>query len=91
MTGKARRPARSRPPLPAEPSLPKGERVYLRVLVKADAAAFVAAARGRRRLHRSRVHPPATTPEFARRMQRKRDDSQRIALVALRREHKKGP
>jgi hypothetical protein len=85
MTGKARRPARSRPPLP------KGERVYLRVLVKADAAAFVAAARGSRRLHRPRVHPPTTTPKFARRMQRQRDDSQRIALVALRREHKKGP
>lgn len=80
MTGKARHPARM------QPAQPKGERVYLRVLVKADAAAFVAAARGSRRLHRPWIHPPATAGEFARRMQKKRGDSNRIALLAVRRE-----
>jgi ribosomal-protein-alanine N-acetyltransferase len=86
MTGKARGPARLRPTPPAQPSLPEGECVYLRVLVKADAAAFVAAAQASLRLHRPWVHPPATPGEFARRMRRKRDDSKWIALLAVRRE-----
>ena len=36
MTGMARRPARSRPALAAQPWLPRGEAVCLRLLVKAD-------------------------------------------------------
>lgn len=84
MTGKVRRPAPARPSLPAQASLPKGVHVGLRLLVKVDAAAFVAAARGSRRLHRPWVHPPATAAEFAHRTQSKRGDNNWIALLALR-------
>jgi [ribosomal protein S5]-alanine N-acetyltransferase len=56
----------------------------MRMLLKADCAAFVAAARASRHLHRPWVHPPATPGEFALRMRRKRDDSNWIALLAVR-------
>ena len=75
MTGKARRPPRA-PVAPVEESaLPKGERIILRILVEADAAAFIAAAARSRALHRPWVHPPASAAEFARRIERARDDS----------------
>jgi ribosomal-protein-alanine N-acetyltransferase len=86
MTGNLRRPARARPSVPVRPPLPEGERVYMRMLVKADAAAFVAAARGSRRLHRPWIHPPATAEEFLRRIQRKTGDGNWIALLAMRQE-----
>ena len=86
MTGKVRRPART-PRLPAAPApLANGPRVFLRLLVSADAAAFVAAARKSLRLHRPWVHPPTAVVEFVRRMQRPPGDSNWIALLAVRRE-----
>ena len=56
-------PARSTP-LPIARS-GRGLRVYVRPPRRSDAAAFIAAVKASRRLHRGWVHPPSTLPRYA--------------------------
>ncbi|MEP7083366.1 MAG: GNAT family protein [Betaproteobacteria bacterium] len=66
-------------------AMAKGERVYLRALADTDGAAFVAAARASRALHRGWVNPPVTSDAFARRMQRNASDTRFSGLLVIRR------
>ena len=85
MTGKASRPPSAQPAPARAAVLPRGQRVLLRPLAGSDAQEFIAAVRSSRRLHRPWVIPPATTAEFARRMQGRSGDSKSVALLAVRR------